>query len=461
VTLRWRISIALVVVVALGAIVFGIAARTSVEFLLYQDVDRQLEDEIRRLAGDDDGGRRGPRGRGGRPGFDGRGPGEFFGRGALIAQVQDSEGDVLLRTSAVESIGGLPQARIDADDDELLLRTIRVDGERYRLAEANGPDATIVQVARPLDEVAGFLGTLGWVLAAAGVVAIGAALLLGPWLARTTLRPVEQMTRTARGIAGAPRELATRVEPAFADPELLEFADAINGMLEAIEVQDLQQRRFVADASHELRTPLTSLGGNATYLDRSATLDPDAREALDAVGRDVDRLVRIADGLTVLARLDAAPVVQREPVDVDALVRESIARIAKLYPAHVFEREGTAGTHLLDAELVRRIVDNLVDNAGRYTPAGTRVDVRLDAAADRLVVDVVDDGPGLGVDERAEVLERFRRGSTSAGISGTGLGLAIVDEAARALGGSLVLSPVEPTGLACRVELRSAPRAAG
>jgi signal transduction histidine kinase len=251
------------------------------------------------------------------------------------------------------------------------------------------------------------------------------------------------------------------VEPAFPDPELREFADAINEMLGAIESSNVQRRRFVADASHELRTPLTSLGGNAAYLERAGDLDTESREALAAVGRDVTRLIRIADGLTMLARLDASPTTQLEPVDVDAQARESLARMQRTYPEHTFRLDGSIGTQLLDVELLRRILDNLLDNAGRYTPAGSTITISLNIDSDELQLEVIDDGPGLDATERARAVERFHRGSTSTGVAGTGLGLAIVDEAARSLDGSLELASAEPHGLRCIIRMRSTRRTAG
>ncbi len=477
-TLRWRLALALAAAVAIGAVVFGIAARAAVQHQLYEDVDRQLVGEARRVAGDaglgagsaaadevlgdgqlgdgDGAGRRGPFGRrdGAGP-FGGRGPGAIFGRDAPFAQVLDADGSVVARTTAVESVGGLPEPTVSADrGGDLELRTVRIDGERFRMVEAATDGGYVVQVARPLGEVADFLDTLIWVLAAAGAVALGAALLLGPWVARATLRPVERMTETARSIAHAPRDLSHRVEPAFPDQELRDFADSMNEMLDSIEAADLHQRRFVADASHELRTPLTSLGGNAAYLARSADLDADARDAVDAVRRDIDRLTRIADGMTTLARLDSTPVAQAEPCDVGELARDAAERFGRLYPDHRYTVDGTTGMHLLDVELARRIVDNLLDNAGRYTPAGTSIHVSLETLpGDVVALDVVDDGPGLPEEERAQVTERFHRGSTSTGASGTGLGLAIVDEAARALGGSLELRAADPHGLHARVRL--------
>jgi two-component system sensor histidine kinase MprB len=462
-TLRTRLALGLMLAVAVGAIVFGVAARATVERVLYADVDRQLVDEVDRAADDLGGvaGRRGPFGRGGlRDRFgdaaDGRPGGPFFGPRAAYAQIIGPDGTVQVSTSSAQAIGGLPKPEVDGPRDGTSLRTVRLDHEPFRLAERVAGDGRTVQVARPLDELGGFLRTLRWVLVVAGAIALMAALAFGRWAARATLQPVEHMTRTARTIARSPRDLSARIEPVFPDPELAEFAESLNEMLDSIEASDLQQRRFVADASHELRTPLTSLGGNASYLSRTTEMSEDAREAIAAVGRDVDRLIRIADGLTTLARLDATPVTQLEPVDVDAIARETVERSRSLHPDHAFELRGSAGTHLLDAELVRRILGNLLDNAGRYTPAGSHVGLELGRDGEWLRVVVQDDGPGLDDVERAKVLERFHRGSTSAGIPGTGLGLSIVAEAATALGGSVELGTQPPHGLRCEVRLPAA-----
>ena len=179
----------------------------------------------------------------------------------------------------------MPEPEVDADETSDATCGRSIDGERYRLAEALGATTPSSRWRARSTRSAGFLDTLLWVLAAAGAVALGAALLLGPWVARATLRPVERMTRTARTIAGSPRDLSTRVEPAFPDPRAARVRRGDErDARESIATADRHQRRFVADASHELRTPLTSLGGNADLPRPHDHARRGRTEALGAVG---------------------------------------------------------------------------------------------------------------------------------------------------------------------------------
>src|SRR5258706_5225026 len=163
----------------------------------------------------------------------------------------------------------------------------------------------ILQVAVPLREVDQTLRLLMISLAVAGVIVLIAGVRGGAWLAERALSPVGEIARTARQIVRA-EDLGQRVSSAPTDDELGQLTATINEMLERLEGLFTAQRRFVADVSHELRTPLTAMRGNLEILRRGVARDPAALdESLGAMEREVNRLVRLAGDLLLLAQAEA------------------------------------------------------------------------------------------------------------------------------------------------------------
>lgn len=450
-TLRRRLTVGVLVAIVGVAAVLSLFAYRELSHILRNDVDDDLRGQATHTAQqllsgqipDDDGGRdRGPRVR-------------TFGRGVLFAQFTDLSGTVIYRSQPMQDIGGVPAPESD-DRGRDSFETVRLAGEKMRVLSAATPVGT-VQVAQPVESIDRFLVRVRMILIAAIGFAAASALVFSQWVARSTLRPVEAMTRTARNIQET-GDLSQRVHPAFEDEEFIEFGTALNEMLDSIETSEQTQRQFVADASHELKTPLTSLRGNAQYVAARNDGDDDVAEASQALVRDIDRLISIADSLTTLARLDATPTLQMIPEDLDQLVADATSRASIAHPDHVYDSVSTAGTQVVESEMVRRILSNLLDNAGQYTPAGTTVRTRVDAGDDGVVRIVVeDDGPGVPEDEMELLFDRFRRGTTSVETKGSGLGLAIVSEAAKRHHGSATLTRSGAGGLCCTVELRREP----
>jgi two-component system sensor histidine kinase VicK len=217
-----------------------------------------------------------------------------------------------------------------------------------------------------------------------------------------------------------------------------------------------RRREFVADVSHELRTPLTTI---RSYVETAAfgRLRSDQRRRFLQVALDeTDRLARLVKNLLLLTRLESAGL-RREPLDLRALVRESVRRLApvarqrglrlttRLEPATV---EG-------DADRLAEVVVNLVGNALEYTPPGGHVRVRLRTAEGRAEFTVVDDGPGIPPEDLPRIFERFYRveKGRSRAAGGTGLGLAIAKEITEAHGGTIDLASAPGKGTAVTVRL--------
>ena len=262
---------------------------------------------------------------------------------------------------------------------------------------------------------------------------------------RAAVRPVAELTDTAEHVAST-RDLTRRID-AHGDDEVARLATAFNTMLEALERSQRAQKQLVADASHELRTPLTSLRTNLEVLARGGPLDAGDRERLrEDLVLQLEELTGLVGDLTELAR-DEEPEI--EDVRFDALVEGAVERARRHAPHITYAAE-------LEPTLVSgvpgrldRAVGNLLDNAAKYSPAGSVVDVRLRDGE----LTVRDHGPGIPEADRAHVFDRFYRADTARGQPGSGLGLAIVRQVAETHGGTVAAEAADGGGALMRLRL--------
>jgi signal transduction histidine kinase len=270
-------------------------------------------------------------------------------------------------------------------------------------------------------------------------------------LAGRALRPLREITATARRVSG--ENLGERIALKGPADELKELADTFDGMLIRLDAAFASQRHFVANASHELRTPLAIM---RTELDVSLD-DPDLsveelRRMGEAVRDTVDRCERLIEGLLMLARSEAA-IGRDEPVDLAALAADCITDLrARAEEAHVdvhddLEPAWTSG----EPALLERMIANLIDNGIRHNVPGgwLRVSTRTDEGAVRLTVS--NGGPRIDPASAETLTEPFRRLGRGAG--GFGLGLSIVRSVVTAHRGTIELSAPEAGGLAVQIEL--------
>jgi two-component system OmpR family sensor kinase/two-component system sensor histidine kinase QseC len=219
------------------------------------------------------------------------------------------------------------------------------------------------------------------------------------------------------------------------------------------------QRRFMQDAAHELRTPMAAIGLQIENL-RAHVPAGDAAERFAQLESGVKRAQHLIEQLLRLSRQDAPTASARGPVDVAALLRDSVGQMMVLAD----QRQVDVGFEGRIAPLVtaptaelRSVFDNLIDNAVRYAPQGGVVDVRLHMVDGHAVVDVLDDGPGIPSDQLDRVFDRFFR-VTGAPVGGSGLGLAIARAAALRNGLRIVLANrSDGAGLLARVYLSASP----
>ena len=305
-----------------------------------------------------------------------------------------------------------------------------------------------------------------WLFIAAGV--LGATLLAsfaGVAIARRAMRPISSLTATARTIA-ATGDPSSHMPQPRADDEVGELARTLEQMLRSLDAARSEreaalkrQRDFVADASHELRTPLTSILANLELLQASLReADRDEEQAMvDSALRSSGRMSRLVGDLLLLARADAGRIGARTRCDLGEAAREAAVEVAPTIGERELRVDADRPLHVDGSpDELHRMVLNLLDNAARHTPTGSRIELRLRAEAGDAVVEVADDGPGVPAHLREQVFERFARSdgpADTAVAGGSGLGLAIVSAVARSHGGRAELETSDLGGALFRVRL--------
>jgi two-component system OmpR family sensor kinase len=282
-------------------------------------------------------------------------------------------------------------------------------------------------------------------IATAAVLAALAAIAL--WVVRLGLRPLRAIEQTAAAITAG--DLSQRIDHPDPQTEVGQVGSALNTMLDRIEASDRRLRRFIADASHELRTPLSAVRAYAELFGRGAATHPDDLErSMSGIRREAERMSVLVDDLLLLARLDEGRPLERERVDLAALVGEAVDAARVVEPARPIESSLEPAEVTGDEVRLRQVLDNLLANARAHTPADTPVSIELRSEDGRAVLTVADHGPGLTEEQSARVFERFYRADDSRARSsgGAGLGLSIVAAVTEAHGGTIEARPTPGGG---------------
>ena len=310
---------------------------------------------------------------------------------------------------------------------------IQADGAHLRVFTTQIARGQAVQVARPLEEVDHTLSRLAVIFAVVSLGGIALAGVLGWFVSRAAVAPVERLRRAAEEVATT-RDLSRRIE-ATGNDELAALAGSFNQMLNALESSLNAQRQLVADASHELRTPLASMRTNIEVLTHSDLIDEDERRALLAdVVSQLEELTELVGDLVDLARESEPETEPPTAVRLDLLVAGAVERARSHSATAVFELEASPTTVRAVEGRVERAVSNLLDNAVKWSPPGGRIEVRVSGGE----LAVRDHGPGIADPDLPHVFDRFYRSAMARGLPGSGLGLAIVRQVAETSGGTVV-----------------------
>jgi signal transduction histidine kinase len=259
---------------------------------------------------------------------------------------------------------------------------------------------------------------------------------------RGGLRPLD---RAADGVAARSVASLEPIELGSLPREIHPLIHALNGLMQRLSEAFGVQRRFVADAAHELRSPIAALRLQLQGVERAGDAADRAR-AVAALRAGIDRAQRLVEQLLRLSQVEPdAPVQQPRRCDLAALVREAVS-LRSVEAEHQGIDLGAEAEQpvwvLADPDQLAVLLDNLVGNAIRYTPAGGRVDARASLLDGQPALQVIDNGPGIAPAERERVFERFYRGEglqSELRLSGSGLGLAIVKAIALRHGAALSL----------------------
>ena len=270
------------------------------------------------------------------------------------------------------------------------------------------------------------------------------------------LRPLRRLAAELQNRRADSLEPVTSIQP---PAEIMPLIGALNDLLTRLARTLDTQRQFIADAAHELRTPLAAVRLQAELAQRQTVSAEHRAGALADLRIGLERATHLVEQLLAMARLDAAPGTGTiEPVDLRALAKIVIAELAAIADARNIDLgllPGDPATIAGDPAELRTLLGNLVDNALRYTPSGGRVDVDIQHGPHETVLSVRDTGPGIPLEERSRVFDRFYR-STQASAPGSGLGLAIVKRIADRHRARIELrEPEDGPGL--RVTVRFAP----
>jgi len=270
---------------------------------------------------------------------------------------------------------------------------------------------------------------------------VGLAGIAGYMLARRALRPIDHLAADARRITAD--RLHERLSIANKHDEIGRLAAVINDAFGRLESSFEQLRRFTADASHELRTPLAVIRGTGELGLAETRTPAEYKEAMGSMLEEVDRLTRLVDTLLQLSRGDAGTVrLSPEVVNLGDLAREvggSLSVLADERRQRVHITAQPDAVVRADRLVLRDAITNVLDNAIKYGPAGTVIDVRVETGPGVAVLAVTDEGPRIPEEHRSRIFDRFYRvdEGRSRETGGTGLGLAIAKWAVEANGGQI------------------------
>ncbi|TLS40634.1 HAMP domain-containing histidine kinase [Streptomyces montanus] len=473
-TLRTRLVVASVVLIAVVCAVIGTVTTIALRSHLYEQLDESVKGAAMRAAGPEELVGKEPPDRkkqqtlselvvrGPQPSNGGTLAAKLTGGNITEAKVgKKSEGDGGVPEFNPESLTSAQEAALEdvpRDGDQ---HTVDLPGlGEYRVQYKSGIDGAYY-VGLSTEDVTETLNTLILVEVSVTAAGLAAAFLAGATIVSVALRPLRRVAATATRVSELPLHtgevtLNERVPESETDPHtevgqvgaaLNRMLDHVHGALHARQESETRVRQFVADASHELRTPLASIRGYAELTRRGREeTGPDTRHALGRIESEAGRMTGLVEDLLLLARLDAGRPLSYEHTDLSPLVVDAVsdARAAGRDHNWRLDLPDEPALVLADAARIQQVMVNLFANARTHTPPGTTVTARVRRQGSWVCLDVQDDGPGIPQDLLPRVFERFARGdsSRSRASGSTGLGLAIVQAVATAHGGAVTVDSV-------------------
>lgn len=336
-----------------------------------------------------------------------------------------------------------------------------LDGKPFRFLSQNimvhGRHFT-VQTGVPMDDVSQTVTLFRRYLVMFAPLILLAASLVGYWVSTRALSPVDALTRTARTISGS--DLSRRLEPLHTGDELQRLSDTLNEMLSRIETAFLRITQFTADASHELRTPISLIRTEAEIALRKSRTQEEYRDTLFHILREAETTTSMVEKLLSLARADSGrEVLEIRPVDLRGAVLRAAAEwrtVARSRALGFSENVPDVDLNVVgDKTALQQLLNILLDNAVKYTPAPGQINLSLEERGDKALLKVVDSGIGIALEDQKRIFERFYRAdkARSRELGGAGLGLAIALWIVQQHNGSIAVESTPGQGSAFEVQL--------
>ena len=365
------------------------------------------------------------------------------------SDVWSASGEPIYRST---TSAALPPAAIAAATATPRYESVVTNGSRWRTLTRTslvGGRAVVLRVSRSEDRLRAQLWEILIVLVLGLPLVVALAGLGGYTLARRALTPIDQLASEARRITA--ERLHERLSVPNQHDEIGRLAGVINDTFARLESSFDQLRRFTADASHELRTPLSVIRGIGEMGLKETHTPAEYKEALGSMLEEVDRLTTLVDTLLRLSYGDAGTLhLSPESVDLGQIAGDVVSSLGILAEernqrVRVDAAEPVSVT--ADRLVLREALTNVVDNAIKYSPRGSAIDIRVYSEGGRAIVSVADDGPGIAPEHRERIFDRFFRvdEARSRNGGGAGLGLAIARWAVEANGGRIAVDS-RPTG---------------
>nr|WP_242069370.1 ATP-binding protein [Paenibacillus dendritiformis] len=298
-----------------------------------------------------------------------------------------------------------------------------------------------VGVVRYVASLTGTIATIRWIAAlciAAGLLVVAIVAVVSLFLSRTITGSIQELKLAADQMAEG--DLSARAEKRYKD-ELGALADTLNTMASRLQRNDQLKNEFISSVSHEIRTPLTSIKGWTVTL-KAAGSDSKAllEEGLDVIESESDRLTELVDELLDFSKLANGKItLSRAPVHIPELLRHVGTQLAPRAARLGLELDVKAGDDLpvvyADANRLKQVLLNLLDNALKFTLPGGTITMRADTHKEYIVLTVEDTGAGIPEEDIGNVLQKFYKGDNSG--AGSGLGLSICHEIVKLHGGYL------------------------
>jgi two-component system OmpR family sensor kinase len=472
-SLRTKITGVMVAVVTAGLMVIGIGTVISIERYLITDIDAKIADAADTLpdvlsANDFNS-------------FDRVAQGglssEFFlaavsaSGTTLASNLADGHGDWGPDVTRL-GLGAVSDARTPLTVDSLNGDTTwRVMTYRLSVVSASGEETLPASLVIGIDlaESRRIVGSFASVFLAFSLVVVLLSAALTRLLISTTFRPLREVEETAARFAGG--DYSQRLGGSTPNTEVGRLTRSLNTMLSRIDraFSDRfdtieQMRRFIADASHELRTPLVSVRGYAElYRMGGLKTKKDVAQAMERIEKEATRMTNLVTDLLELARLDENRPLAIDSVNMADLVRDAAMDSSAIAPDRVTSwslAEGVPPGDVIvqaDEDKLRQVLTNLLQNARRFSPAGSPIEIEVARSRrpDRVMVRVIDHGEGIPEQIRERIFQRFWRADTSRAreTGGSGLGLAIVQSIVARHSGDIEVTDTPGGGATIAVSL--------